>query len=101
MTRNQTISFANDPDDEGPVARMLEDAPAGSFVEIGKRIEGGVTHLTMKLHVPGRGAHHAGPLALKTGDGRPISYKTGVDLVSALLEAHVELDRMNEKRLAS
>ena len=101
MTRNETISFGIDPDDPGPVARMLEDAPAGSFVEIGKRVEGGVAHLTMKLHVPGHGARHAGPLALKTADGQPISYKAGVDLLSSLLEAYVETAREREKRLAS
>ena len=101
MTRNQTISFASDPEDPGPVARMLEDAPAGSFVEVGKRVDGGVAHLTMKLHVPGRGAHHAGPLALRTDEGRPIPYKTGLDLLATVLEAHVEMAREREKRLAS
>ena len=101
MTRNQTITFGSDPDDRGPVARMLEDAPAGSFVEVGKRVESDVAHLTMKLHVPGRGAQYVGPLALQADDGRPIAYKTGVDLLSSVLEAHVEMARERKKRLAS
>jgi hypothetical protein len=81
-----TIGFGNTAGETDALARLLESAPAGAFVEIGKRLEGGDTLLTLKLHIPGRGAVATPPLRLTTNEGAPIAYATALALLSAELE---------------
>lgn len=71
----------------GPVARMLGAARPGSFVELGTREVDGILCVTAKLHIPGRATRIVEPLALRTVEGHPLAVVTGLELVTALLEA--------------
>jgi hypothetical protein len=89
MARDETavMGFEGDPHDAGPLARLIESAPSGAFVEIGKRVENGVARLTMKRHVPGRGSIATAPVSLRAAGGETLDVRTALALLAVDLEA--------------
>lgn len=85
-TRSKTSGFSGDPDDPGPLARILERMPIGATVVIGKATIDDEPHLTVYRHIPGRGTVYGVPLRLRSDDGEPIPAQTALAHIALYID---------------